>query len=73
MPVPPRFAVIGALVLGIVGGIAGLIGGLLAYPPTAWFAVAEVGLPAALLGGLSGFVVGFLVLAVRRTRGHLAS
>jgi hypothetical protein len=73
MPVPPRFAVIGALVFGIVGGIAGFIGGLFAYPPTAWFAVAEVGLPAALLGGLSDFVVGFLVLAVRRTRGHLAS
>jgi ABC-type uncharacterized transport system permease subunit len=67
MPVPTRFAVIGALVLGTAGGIAGLILGLLAYPPTAWFAVAELGVPAALLGGLAGFVVGFLVQAVRRT------
>ena len=67
MPVPTRFAVIGALALGIAGGIAGLILGLLAYPPTAWFAVAELGVPAALLGGLAGFVVGFLVQAVRRT------
>jgi len=72
-PVPTRFAVMGALVLGIAGGIGGLISGLLAYPATAWFAVAEVGLPAALVGGLTGFVVGLLVLAVRRTRKHLAS
>ena len=72
MPVPARFAVIGALVLGIAGGVAGLISGLFAYPPTAWFAVAEVGMPAALLGGLAGFIVGFLVQAVRRTRKHLA-
>ena len=68
MPLPTRFAVIGALVLGITGGIAGLISGLFAYPPTAWAAVAEVGVPAAFLGCLAGFVVGFLVLAVRRTR-----
>jgi hypothetical protein len=73
MPVPTRFAVIGALALGIAGGVAGLISGLFAYPPTAWFAVAEVGMPAALLGGLAGFLVGFLVQTVRRTRKRLAS
>jgi hypothetical protein len=73
MPVPTRFAVIGASVLGIAGGITGLILGLFAYPPTAWAAVAEVGMPAALLGGLAGFAVGFLVQAVRRNRKHLAS
>ena len=73
MPLPTRLAVIGALVFGIAGGIGGLISGLFAYPPTAWFAVAEVGVPAVLLGTLAGFVVGFLVLAVRRTRKHLAS
>jgi ABC-type uncharacterized transport system permease subunit len=67
MPVPTRFAIISALVLGIAGGIAGLIIGLFAYPPTAWFAVAELGVPAALLGGLAGLIVGFLVQAVRRT------
>jgi len=72
MPVPTRFAVTGAAVLGIAGGIGGLISGLFAYPPTAWFAVAEVGVPAALLGGLAGFVAGFLVQAVHRTRKHLA-
>ena len=68
MPVPTRFAVIGTLTLGIAGGITGLVVGLFAYPPTAWAAVAEVGVPAALLGCLAGFFVGFLVLAVRRTR-----
>jgi hypothetical protein len=73
MPVPGRFAVIGAVVLGIAGGVAGLISGLLHYPPTVWFAVAELGVPAALLGGLAGFVVGLLVQAVRVTRKHLAS
>jgi hypothetical protein len=67
MPVPTRFAVIGALALGIAGGIAGLIIGLFVYSPTAWFAVAELGVPAALLGGLAGLVVGSLVQAVRRT------
>jgi hypothetical protein len=73
MPVPTRFAVIGASVLGIGGGITGLILGLFAYPPTAWAAVAEVGMPAALLGGLAGLAAGFVVQAVRRTRKHLAS
>jgi hypothetical protein len=73
MPLPARFLVIGALALGIAGGIGGLISGLFAYPPTAWFAVAEVGVPAALLGGLVGFLVGLLVQAVRCTRKHLAS
>jgi hypothetical protein len=70
---PTRFAAIGALVLGISGGVGGLISGVFAYAPTAWFAVVEVGVPAALAGGLAGFVVGFLVQAVRHTRKHLAS
>jgi hypothetical protein len=73
MPLLGRFAVIGAVVFGIAGGIAGLIGGLLAYPPTAWFAVAELGVPAALLGGIVGLVAGALVQLVRSTRKHLAS
>ena len=72
MPVPTRFAVVGAVVLGIAGGIAGLISGLLHYPPTAWFAVVELGVPGALLGGLAGFVLGLLVQAFRVTRTHLA-
>jgi hypothetical protein len=73
MPFPARFAVIGSLVLGIAGGITGLLLGLFAYPPTAWAAAAEVGLPAALLGALAGFVLGLLVQAVRCTRKRLVS
>jgi hypothetical protein len=72
MPFPARFAVIGAVVFGIAGGIAGLISGLLAYAPTAWFAVIELGMPAALVGGVTGFLVGFVAQAVRHTRKHLA-
>jgi hypothetical protein len=71
-PIPARFAIIGGGVLGIAGGIAGLISGLFAYPPTAWFAAAEVGMPAAMLGGLAGLLVGFVVQAVRRPRKRLA-
>jgi hypothetical protein len=73
MPSPRRFALIGLLVFGITGAIAGLISGLFAYPPTAWFAVLEVGVPAAMLGALTGFLVGWLVQAVRCTRKRLAS
>jgi hypothetical protein len=72
MPFPARFAVIGAAVFGIAGGVAGLISGLHAYAPTAWFAVIELGMPAALVGGLAGSLVGFVVQAVRHTRKHLA-
>lgn len=60
LPVPLRHAVIGAVVLGVTGGIVGLAIGLRAYVPTAWFAILEVGVPAALLGAVLGLVVGSL-------------
>jgi hypothetical protein len=42
---------------GVVGGVVGLIIGLFAYPPTAWFAIIELGLPSALLGGVIALLV----------------
>jgi len=49
------------MVTGIPGAIVGLIVGLNVYPPTAWFAVLEIGIPAGLAGGLFGAFVGALV------------
>ncbi len=57
-PLLVRTAVVGLVAFGLVGGVVGLILGLIAHPPTAWFAVIEVGLPAAVLGGLGGLAVG---------------
>jgi hypothetical protein len=50
---------------GVSGCIAGLILGLIAYPPTAWFATFELGALAALAGWIIGLLVGFLVSARR--------
>jgi hypothetical protein len=61
-----RWAVVAAVSLGLVGGLVGLVVGLRVYPPTAWFAVIEVGVPAALVGGLIGFASGALVSAISR-------
>jgi hypothetical protein len=66
LPVLPRSAVAGAVCAGALGCAAGLVLGLRAYPPTAWFAVFEVGIPAAMAGGIVGLVAGSVVLAVRR-------
>ena len=54
----PRFVVLSGLSAGIVGGIVGLVVGLFTHPPTAWFAVFEVGVPAAFLGGIIGLLSG---------------
>jgi hypothetical protein len=51
---------------GVIGAIAGLVVGLLAYPPTALFAVFELGVPATIAGGLVGFVAALIVMAGRR-------
>ena len=55
----------GMVVLGLIGCVTGLILGLIAYPPTAWAAIVEVGLPAAVAGALIGLVVGLVAKAVR--------
>ena len=72
MPIAPRFAIIGAVGLGAVGAVAGLVLGLIAYVPTAWFAVAELGVPAAMLGAILGLVIGSTVSAARRIRQRFA-
>ena len=61
-----RWAAIGAASAGLVGGIVGLILGLTAYPPTAWFAIFELGIPATILGGLLGATGGAISYATRR-------
>ena len=68
LPIPLRHAVIGAVVLGVPGALAGLVIGLWTYVPTAWAAVFEVGLPAAFLGALLGLVSGPLVYAYHHVR-----
>jgi hypothetical protein len=68
LPIMTRFVVAGGLLAGIAGGAAGLGIGLRAYPPTAWFAVLELGVPSALAGLLVGLLTGAAVLAVRRPR-----
>jgi len=42
----------------------GLVVGLRVYPPTAWFAVFELGLPASILGGLFGLASGAVAYGV---------
>jgi hypothetical protein len=61
MPVVVAAVLVGAVLLGAAGGVTGLCVGLLAYPPTAWFAVLEVGVPAGVLGSVLGLIVGVVV------------
>lgn len=67
MPSTTRWAVAGATLAGVIGGIAGLIIGISVYPPTAWFAVFEIGLPAAVAGGVLGLLAAVIVKAGRRS------
>jgi fructose-specific phosphotransferase system IIC component len=66
---PARWALAGATAVGVIGAVVGLIIGLRVYAPTAPFAVFELGLPAAILGGLVGLVAGAIVTASRRIKG----
>ncbi|MCD9625219.1 hypothetical protein [Rhabdothermincola salaria] len=63
-----RVAIISGVGLGAVGAVVGLVLGLMANPPTAWFAVFELGVPSAVLGAVLGCVVGGAVSGVRRLR-----
>lgn len=62
MPLIGRWVVVGAVSAALVGGIVGLVVGLLAYAPTAWFAVFEAGVPAGVVGGTVGFLGALIVL-----------
>ena len=68
LPLPVRFAVIGAALLGVVGGVVGLVAGVVSYPATAWFAVLELGVPTAALGAVLGLLAGSAAHLVRRVR-----
>ena len=62
-----RTAVWCTVVFGLVGCVSGLALGLVAHPPTAWFAVLEVGLPSTCVGAVVGLLAG---LARRAVDGH---
>ncbi len=70
MPLILRSVFVGSIAAFLLGGLVGLVLGLLAYPPTAWFAVFEVGIPASVLGALLGALVGLLLEVVQRLNRH---
>jgi hypothetical protein len=56
LPLPGRWAVVGLVI------------GLIVHAPTAPFALVELGLPAAIVGGVIGLSTGVIVLAGRRIK-----
>ncbi len=66
LPLVARAAAIGAVVVGVLGAVLGLVVGLQVYPPTAGFAVVEVGVPAVVLGAVLGTAVGGVAAVFRR-------
>jgi hypothetical protein len=73
LPLALRWAAIGAAVAGLIGGVVGLVLGLRVHPPTAWFAIFEVGMPASILGGLIGLASGAIAYAVGRRDGRAST
>jgi hypothetical protein len=65
-----RWTTLGVLFAGVTGGIVGLVVGLDVYAPTAPFAVVELGFPAALAGGVVGFVAGMTTATASRIWRH---
>jgi hypothetical protein len=57
-PSPGNCAIAGMLLVGAVGVIAGLYVGLRVHGATAYFAMFELGIPAAFAGAAGGFLVG---------------
>ena len=52
----------------MIGAVVGLVIGLIVYAPTAPFAVVEIGLPAAIVGGVIGLSTGVIAIAGRRIK-----
>lgn len=70
MPIIERFATVGLLVGLAMGAVGGLVRGLEVHPATAWFAVFEVAIPAAIVGVLVGLVCALAVTAGRWIKRH---
>jgi hypothetical protein len=67
LPLLGRFVLTGMALAASIGGLVGLIVGQRVYPPTAWFAVFELGVPAAVVGALLGLASGLSVRRLRHT------
>lgn len=64
-----RWEIVGAASAGTIGAVTGLVFGLRAYAPTAVFAIVDLGLPAAIVGGVVGPANdGVIVTACRRIK-----
>jgi hypothetical protein len=68
MPLLARCVVVAAVLGAVVGGAVGLGIGLAVYPPTAWFAILEIGIPSFFVCAIVGLLVGatWRVIGVRR-------
>ena len=67
-----RWAIIGAVIVAVVGVEVGQFAGSvlneIGYPPTQWVALVVLGVLAAMVGGLVGFLFGVLVNAMLSAR-----
>jgi hypothetical protein len=64
------FVARGAAIGALLGGAVGLLLGLITYPPTAWFASIEIGVPTAIAGAVIGLMVaGIGAIRRRNSRG----
>ena len=59
-----------AAICGALGMAVGLVIGLFAYVPTAWFAAFEIGIPAAYAGAVLGLLIAGTRWLVRRVAGR---
>ncbi len=65
-PSPGGCALVGMMLAGGVGAIVGLVVGLHVYAATAWAAMFEVGIPAAVAGGTVGLLLGWVIAVANR-------